>query len=50
MNSEDGTLALLAAGAKLPKDPARLAFIVAEASKRNWTALLPQLEAAAASH
>ena len=50
MNSEDGTLALLAAGAKLPKDPARLAVIVAEASKRNWTALLPQLEAAAASH
>jgi len=50
MNSEEGALALLAAGAKLPADPARLAAMVTRASERNWTGLLVRLETAAAGH
>ena len=48
MNSEESTVALLAAGAKLPADPARLATMMAKASDRKWTGLLARLEAAAA--
>ncbi|HEV7606081.1 MAG TPA: DUF6438 domain-containing protein [Steroidobacteraceae bacterium] len=48
MNSESGTSALLAAGAKLPSSPARLNAMIATATEKKWTGLLPLLEAAAA--
>jgi cytohesin len=47
MNSESGTSALLTAGAKLPSNPARLNAMIATATEKKWTGLLPLLEAAA---
>ena len=48
MNSEDSASALLAAGAKLPADPEKLEAMISKAARREWTAVLRQLEAAAA--
>jgi len=47
MRSESGTTALLAAGAKLPSDPTRMNAMIARATDKKWTELLPLLEAAA---
>jgi hypothetical protein len=38
----------VAAGAKLPTDPARLQAMIARATEKKWTEVLTLLEAAAA--
>jgi hypothetical protein len=44
VNEQNAALALMAAGAKLPTDPKRLAALIQKAANKKWTELLRQLK------
>jgi hypothetical protein len=48
-DDEKAALALVAAGARLPTDPKRLAALIQKVTNKKWSQLLPQLKHAPAT-